>query len=139
MKYGTVLLGKYNIGVNTSDKVLNENDFRIIETRKSKIYISKIKQKVNDMLFWSKIVSRQGKIKKIELKNAEEKYRMNYSNMNDEKLYDLKHTHDSFLEKYLGTPHKTTIGTKMYIYEWGEIVSFIDNKTGECGILIEYN
>ena len=91
------------------------------------------------MIFWVTITSCNGVIQKIELSNADEKYMMNYSNMKSETLSELRATHDAFLGEYLGVPDKKSIGAIEYSYSWGTVTSFLDNKSGDCGILIRYN
>ncbi len=113
---------------------MRKEEFNVVNMGKTSVYISKSGQKLGDMIFWVTITCIDGIIQKIELSNSDEKYKMNYSNMKSETLLELKGTHDTFLEKHLGMPDKKSIGTKEYLYSWGTIISFLDNKTGDCEI-----
>lgn len=136
---GRINIGKYSIAPNTSDMILQKEEFNAVNMGETNVYISKSGQKLDDMMFWVTITCIDGIIKKVELSNSDDKYKMNYSNMKDETLLELKEIHDNFLEQHLGTPDKKSVGTKEYLYSWGTIISFLDNKTGDCGILIRYN
>lgn len=47
-------------------------------------------------------------------------------------------THSKFLKEQIGSAYKETFGRIKYSFEWGSICSYMDIKTGECVILVEY-
>lgn len=75
---------------------------------------------------------------KIELSNADEKYRINYHTMNNALVEELRNENNRFLFEVLGNPTVTSIMGVEYDYCWGKILSFFDNKSAEAGIVIEY-
>lgn len=46
--------------------------------------------------------------------------------------------HNKFLKEQIGSAYKETFGRIEYSFEWGNVCSYMDIKTGECVILVEY-
>ena len=46
--------------------------------------------------------------------------------------------HNRFLTERLGNADKKSLGRTEYLFEWGSICSYMDIKTGECVIRVEY-
>lgn len=138
MKEGKLSLGRYTITSKTTYDALNDDDFNIVNLEKNIIYISKNPINVDETKFWVTIYFETNDIVKIELCNADEKFKMNYRTMNSKLVEELRSAHDKFLEKELGIPHKKNISSVEYIYVWGKIISYYDNKASECGIMIYY-
>lgn len=138
MKEGKLNLGKYTITSQTTYDVLDDEDFNIVNIEENIIYISKNPISINENKFWVTIYFERNVVKKIELCNADEKFKMNYRTMKSDLVEELRKAHDSFLEKNLGMPDKKNISSVEYIYAWGKIISYYDNKASECGIVICY-
>ena len=103
-----------------------------------KVYISKEPMELNKEKFWTTIFCDNKIISKVELSNAEEKYKMNYQTMNDNILKELRKHNNDFLKNELGIPSNESITGIEYDYAWGKIFSYYDNKSSETGIVIVY-
>ena len=90
MKNGKIKLGRYIIEPKTSIDILNADEFNVIKFNTGKVYISKEPMELNKEKFWTTIFCDNKIISKVELSNAEEKYKMNYQTMNDNILKDIK-------------------------------------------------
>ena len=93
---------------------------------------------LNKEKFWTTIFCDNKIISKVELSNAEEKYKMNYQTMNDDILKELRKHNNDFLKNELGIPSTDGITGIEYDYAWGKIFSYYDNKSSETGIVIVY-
>ena len=91
MKNGKIKLGRYIIEPKTSIDILNADEFNVIKFNTGKVYISKEPMELNKEKFWTTIFCDNKIISKVELSNAEEKYKMNYQTMNDNILKDIAH------------------------------------------------
>ena len=89
MKNGKIKLGRYIIEPKTSIDILNADEFNVIKFNTGKVYISKEPMELNKEKFWTTIFCDNKIISKVELSNAEEKYKMNYQTMNDNILKGL--------------------------------------------------
>lgn len=138
MKNGKIKLGKYIIEPQTNIDILNSDEFNIIKLKTGKVYISKEPMELNKEKFWVSIFSDNKIISKVELSNAEEKYKMNYHTMNDDIMIELRKHNNEFLKSKLGIPSNESITGVEYHYEWGKILSYYDNKSSETGIVIVY-
>lgn len=138
MKDGCINFSKYNITPDKNCDILDEKDFNIVKCGEDIVYISKEPQDIKGMKFWVTCVCVNNIIKKIELNNASEKYKMNYGSMKSNLVQELKNQYDEFLIKNLGQPNSKSIASMEYDYSWGKIVSYYDNKSVESGIIIVY-
>ena len=77
--------------------------------------------------FWVTIYFEGIHIKKVELSNADEKYKANYQTMDND-----------FLLNNLGSSYKENLSGREYEYQWGKIMSYFDIKSAEAGIVICY-
>ena len=138
MKNGKIKLGRYIIEPKTSIDILNADEFNVIKFNTGKVYISKEPMELNKEKFWTTIFCDNKIISKVELSNAEEKYKMNYQTMNDNILKELRKHNNDFLKNELGIPSNESITGIEYDYAWGKIFSYYDNKSSETGIVIVY-
>ena len=99
MKNGKLKLGKYAIEPTTSIDMLQSDEFNVIKTKNGIVYISKKPLELCGSNFWTTIYFGEINIKKVELSNADEKYKMNYQTMDSTILEDLKRANDDFLLK----------------------------------------
>lgn len=88
--------------------------------------------------FWTTIYFDEKHIKKVELSNADEKYKMNYQIMDSTILEDLRKENDDFLLNNLGPSNKENLSGREYEYQWGKIMSYCDIKSAKAGIVICY-
>ena len=138
MKNGCIKIGKYNITPNINCDILNKEDFNIVNLGENIIYISKEPKEIKETKFWVTFSCINNMIKKIELINSSEKYKMNYGSMKSNLIQELRNEHDEFLKKNLGQPDSKSISSIEYDYSWGKVSSYYDNKTAECRIIIIY-
>lgn len=138
MNTGKLILGKYQIVPKTNIDILKMDEFNVINVNGGKVFIAKEPMQFCGALFWTNIYSKDSIITKIELSNADEKYRMNYHTMNNALVEELRNENNRFLFEVLGNPTVTSIMGVEYDYCWGKILSFFDNKSAEAGIVIEY-
>lgn len=138
MEQGILNLGKYSIEPKTRVETFENSEFNRIKIKNGVVYISNNPMELNGLSFWVSIFCNDAFIKKIELRNADEKYKLNYQTMDAAILESLKRENEEFLAKNLGEPDKKSISGLEYIYSWGKIVSYIDIKSTETGIAVMY-
>lgn len=138
MRNGKLKLGKYNIEPTTSVEMLQSDEFNVIKTKSRIVYISKNPLELGGLNFWVTIYFEEMHIKKVELSNADEKYKMNYHTMDSTILENLRRENDDFLLNNLGPSYKENLSGREYEYQWGKIMSYFDIKSAEAGIAICY-
>ena len=89
--------------------------------------------------FWLKVVFIKKDISSVELKNADPKLKNSYDNWSNEKVELKRKSHDEWLINQLGEPTERNLPSIKYLYTWGEILSYFDPKSGDTGIIINYN
>jgi len=138
MKNGKLKVGKYDIGPTTSADMLPSDEYNVINTKNGMVYISKNPFELLGLKFWVTIYFEKKQIKKVELCNADEKYKMNYQTMDTTVLEKLRKENDEFLLNNLGTSNKENLSGLEYEYPWGKVMSYFDIKSAEAGITICY-
>ena len=111
----------------TSIEMLQSDEFNVINTKKGIVYTSKNPLELCGSNFWVTIYFEGIHIKKVELSNADEKYKANYQTMDND-----------FLLNNLGSSYKENLSGREYEYQWGKIMSYFDIKSAEAGIVICY-
>ena len=127
IKDGKLELGKYNIEPTTNVEMLQSDEFNVIKTKNGIVYTSKNPLELCGSNFWVTIYFEGIHIKKVELSNADEKYKANYQTMDND-----------FLLNNLGSSYKENLSGREYEYQWGKIMSYFDIKSAEAGIVICY-
>lgn len=138
MKNGKLKVGKYNIGPTTSVDTLPSDEYNVINTKNGIVYISKSPFELSGIKFWVTIYFEKRHIKKVELSNANEKYKMNYQTMDSTILEQLRKENNDFLINNLGPLNKENLSGLEYEYPWGKVMSYFDIKSAEAGIVICY-
>lgn len=138
MKNGKLKVGKYNIGPTTSVDTLPSEEYNVINTKNGIVYISKSPFELSGIKFWVTIYFEKRHIKKVELSNANEKYKMNYQTMDSTILEQLRKENNDFLINNLGPLNKENLSGLEYEYPWGKVMSYFDIKSAEAGIVICY-
>lgn len=138
MQNGILKVGKYVIKPNTSVDTIPRDVFNVVNTKNGEVYISKNPVELLGVNFWMTIYFEKNHIKKVELSNANEKYKINYKTMNSTILKQLKKENNDFLLNNLGAAHKENLSGLEYEYQWGKIMSYFDSKSAEAGIVIYY-
>ena len=102
-------------------------------------YNFKSPQNINGLTLWLRIVFIKKSISSVELKNADPNLKNTYDNWSKDKLELKRKTHDEWLINQLGEPTVRKLPSIKYVYTWGEILSYLDPKGGDTGIVINYN
>jgi hypothetical protein len=102
-------------------------------------YNFKSPQNINGLTLWLRIVFIKKSISSVELKNADPNLKNTYDNWSKDKLELKRKTHDEWLINQLGEPTDRKLPSIKYVYTWGEILSYLDPKGGDTGIVINYN
>lgn len=138
MNEGKVEIAQYSISPNTKTTILREDDFSIYNGKSHKVFVSKNPLECYGTTFWVTIYPKESMIVKIELSNANEKYRMNYKTMSDDLIDELRQDNDMFLRGLYGNPDEITVSGIRYEYTWGSVCSYYDNRSAQAGIVINY-
>ena len=138
MQNGIIKVGKYVIEPTTSVATLPSDEYNVINTKNGVVYITKKPLELFGVKFWVTIYFDKMHIKKVELSNASEKYKINYQTMNSTILEQLKKENNDFLLNNLGPASKENLSGLVYEYPWGKVMSYCDFKSAETGIVICY-
>lgn len=138
MQNGILRVGKYAIEPTTSVDTLPSDEYNVINTKNGIVYISKNPFELLGAKFWVTILFEKMHIKKVELSNADEKYKMNYKTMDSTILEQLRKENNDFLLNNLGPSHKENLSGLEYEYPWGKVMSYFDFKSAEAGIVVCY-
>lgn len=138
MRNGKLKVGKYDIEPTTSVDTFPSDEYNIINIKNGIVYISKNPFEISGSKFWVTIYFEKKYIKKVELNNADEKYKMNYQTMDSTLLEKLRKENDEFLLNNLGSSKKENLSGLEYEYPWGKVMSYFDIKSAEAGIAICY-
>ncbi len=138
MKNGKLRVGEYDIEPTTSVDMLPSDEYNVINTKNGVVYISKSPFELSGAKFWVTIYFEKMHIKKVELSNANEKYKMNYQTMDSTILEQLRKENNDFLRNNLGPSNKENLSGLEYEYPWGKVMSYFDIKSAEAGIVICY-
>ena len=138
MRNGKFKIGKYNIEPTTSVDTFPSGEYNVVNTKNGVVYISKKPLELCGSDFWVTIYFEKMNIKKIELNNANEKYKMNYQTMDSITIEHLRKENNDFLINNLGSSNNEKLSGLEYEYSWGKIISYFDFKSAEAGIVIYY-
>ncbi|WP_455721132.1 hypothetical protein [Agathobacter sp.] len=138
MQNGILKIGKYVIEPTTNVDTLPSDEYNVINTKNGIVYISKNPLELLSVRFWVTIYFDKLHIKRVELSNADEKYKINYKTMNNKIIEQLRKENNNFLLNNLGTANKESLSGLEYEYSWGKVMSYFDFKSAEAGIVICY-
>ena len=103
--------------------------FQSIQLKTATVYLAEVWL---EAVSWDlRITAREGTVRGLEL-------RMMEKSAAHDRLADKYAAHNRFLKERLGSADKKDLGRIEYLFEWGSICSYIDIKTGECVIRVEY-
>lgn len=105
----------------------------------SKMFVFKDPVLINELNFWIVVHFKNNAVSIIELENADESLKNNYGNWSNYNVEKKKESHDLWLKKNFGEPSDKKGNSIIYYFSFGQIISYIDEKSGEVGIAIEYN
>lgn len=114
------------------------SSFLLVNNVESSTFMFKKPILMNEMNFWIIVHFKKDFVSRIELENAEEWLINNYNDWSNSKIEKKKDSHDHWLKKNFGEPDDKKGKSIIYFLSFGQITSYIDQKSGEVGIAIEY-
>ena len=119
--------------------IVDSENYRNIRTKSACIYLSKKPVEVLNAKYWERIYTKNDLIEKIELHNADERFKADYSNMNQNNVDGQFEANNKILMDIYGEPNVKNPGGREYIFDWGKLVSYLDIKSGDVGIVAVFN
>ncbi|MDM5318074.1 hypothetical protein QUF49_18915 [Fictibacillus sp. b24] len=104
----------------------------------SKMFVFKDPVLINELNLWIVVHFKNNSVSIIELENADESLKNNYGNWSNYNVEKKKESHDLWLKKNFGEPSDRKGNSIIYYFPFCQIISYIDEKSGEVGIAIEY-
>lgn len=104
----------------------------------SKMFVFKNPVLIDNLNFWIVVHFKNDSVSIIELENADESLKNSYGNWSNYRVEKKKESHDLWLAKNFGQPSDKKGKSIIYYLPFGQITSYIDEKSGEVGIAIEY-
>lgn len=131
MDKGIFRFNEVTITPNMNTALLEKNEcFQVVKLNSATIYIFP-KVKLGIVPFGLLVTARNDAIKQLEL--------CMYDSTATKKSLEEKYSaHNRFLKNQLGNNYKRCLGRIKYLFVWGSICSYMDIKTGECKICVEY-
>ena len=121
---------KVTIAPNMRVELIEESGaFQSIHLKTATIYLAEARL---EAVSWDlRIAVRRGSVSYLELRMIEK-------DAAHDRLAEQYAAHNRFLRERLGNADKKSLGRTEYLFEWGSICSYMDIKTGECVIRVEY-
>ena len=94
---------------------------------------------VEGLEFWADFNFKNNILESLKLSIYQSNDPINYSNMFEYKLKDIKEIQDKWLEKQYGRFSEKTIYSTRFNTSFAEIISYIDTKSGETSILFLFS
>lgn len=130
LEKGIFQFDKVTIAPNMRVELIEESGaFQSIHLKTATIYLAEARL---EAVSWDlRIAVRRGSVSYLELRMIEK-------DAAHDRLAEQYAAHNRFLTERLGNADKKSLGRKEYLFEWGSICSYMDIKTGECVIRVEY-
>lgn len=127
---GIFQFDKVTIAPNMRVELIEESGaFQSIHLKTATIYLAEARL---EAVSWDlRIAVRRGSVSYLELRMIEK-------DAAHDRLAEQYAAHNRFLTERLGNADKKSLSRKEYLFEWGSICSYMDIKTGECVIRVEY-
>lgn len=127
---GIFQFDKVTIAPNMCAELLEDTGaFQRFQLKTATIYLAEARL---EAISWDlRITAREGTVKGLEL-------RMMDKAAAHDRLAEKYAAHNRFLNERLGSEDKDGLGRIKYSFEWGSICSYMDIKTRECVIRVEY-
>lgn len=127
---GIFQFDKVTIKPHMSSKQLEDSGaFHIIRLNTATVYLAETKLGITT---WDlRVTARKGTIRSLELRMKETPPTYNH-------LAEKYAAHNIFLKEHISSACREKLGRTEYTFGWGSICSYMDIKTGECVILVEY-
>lgn len=105
----------------------------------SNLFMLKSPIMIEGLEFWADFNFKNNILESLELSIYQSNDPINYSNMFEYKLKDIKEIQDRWLEKQYGRFSEKTIYSTRFNTSFAEIISYIDTKSGETRILFLFS
>ena len=127
---GIFQFDKITIVPNMSSKLIEDSGFfQCIKLKTVTFYLAEVKFGTTS---WDlRVMAHKGIIRSMELRMKEPTAAHNH-------LEEKYAAHNKFLRDHISSECKKKLGRTEYSFEWGSICSYMDIKTGECVISVEY-
>ena len=126
------------IDKNTTKKEFNSQFINDIKSYISDEYNFKQPINIKSLDLWVEVIFNDEIIKRVEMKNSDPKLKNSYDNWSNYKVELKRKSHDEWLVRQLGEPHERDLPCIKYYYSWGEILSYYDPRSGDTGIVVNY-
>lgn len=122
-------------------KELFYNNFKnyLQQEESSNLFMLKSPVKIEGLEFWADFNFQNNILESLKLSIYQSNDPINYSNMFEYKLQDIKEIQDKWLEKQYGRFSEKTIYSTRFNTSFAEIISYIDPKTGETSALFLFS
>lgn len=94
---------------------------------------------IEGLEFWADFNFKNNILESLKLSIYQSNDPINYSNMFEYKLKDIKEIQDKWLERQYGRFSEKTIYSTRFNTSFAEIISYIDTKSGETSILFLFS
>lgn len=105
----------------------------------SNLFMLKSPIMIEGLEFWADFNFKNNILESLKLSIYQSNDPINYSNMFEYKLKDIKGIQDKWLEKQYGRFSEKTIYSTRFNTSFAEIISYIDTKSGETSILFLFS
>ena len=105
----------------------------------SNLFMLKSPIMIEGLEFWTDFNFKNNILESLKLSIYQSNDPINYSNMFEYKLKDIKEIQDKWLERQYGRFSEKTIYSTRFNTSFAEIISYIDTKSGETSILFLFS
>ena len=117
------------------------NNFKnyLKQEESSNLFMLKSPVKIEGLEFWADFNFKNNILESLKLSIYQSNDPINYSNMFEYKLQDIKGIQDKWLEKQYGRFSEKSTYSSKFNTSFAEIISYIDTKSGETSILFLFS
>ena len=122
-------------------KEIFNNNFKgyLQQDESSNLFKLKSRVKIEGLEFWADFNFNNNILESLKLSIYQSNDPINYSNMFEYKLQDIKGIQDKWLEKQYGRFSEKSTYSSKFNTSFAEIISYIDTKSGETSILFLFS
>ena len=122
-------------------KAIFYNNFKkyLQQDESSNLFMLKSPVKIEGLEFWADFNFKNNILESLKLCIYQSNAPINYSNMFEYKLQDIKGIQDKWLEKQYGRFSEKSTYSSKFNTSFAEIISYIDTKSGETSILFLFS
>lgn len=122
-------------------KEIFNNNFKVYlqQDESSNLFMLKSPIMIEGLEFWADFNFKNNILESLKLCIYQSNAPINYSNMFEYKLQDIKGIQDKWLEKQYGRFSEKSTYSSKFNTSFAEIISYIDTKSGETSILFLFS